>query len=678
MLTMTGAQNFVEVHPDEAAALKSFGGPHANDQDDHGRGTQLDGDLLAVLEALYHEVTAKLDLERTFEDMIREIDTCDQMTDEERRAYLVESLFLNTVTYENERLRATCARLGRDESRSERRARTLTCRRVATSPTPLAAHVPEPSRDPLHVLLAVDHARHALRRAHRLRLRGPVRASACSATPGTRRSPRSGTGPIVRRAARRHQRAAARRFCGDCPLKLPLADGEAPPQRALDAPAAVAALHRVHGRLQHLVLPVLLRARDRHHAHAPGGHARLRPVPARRRRGRAALGRIDFFNYGEAFLHKRAVEMCEYIKTRFPHIYLYTSTNGLALNRGQRAAARPLGHRRSDVLDRWRHARTPTRATGSGATSTWRSPTCGAGRREAAHGARRAVHQLALHPVHLERQRSGDGSRAGDGRRDRRRSPCWEITDHPEDGFSRGSPGTPAYAPSATRSGTSAALATRSPGPRRGPRSRCAPAAWGRSSARPATVRVATRVHNLCQRAVPCAGRYGRRLVRLGAQLCAETDRHRPRPRPRVAAGRRPRRRSTEVAIEVPSPATPGPLPAEVRSGLRGHRLVRGLGLRGDGARPRRALRLTARCRLSAGMVSVLGESPGGVVRSPAPLAACGSTGAVVHQAAEELPREVAVQSRSPRFDGLARCRCFSSPWWLSAGSTPLAVGPTG
>ena len=45
-----------------------------------------------------------------------------------------------------------------------------------------------------------------------------------------------------------------------------------------------------------------------------------------------SLGRVDFFNYGEAFLHKRAVEMCEYIKAKFPHIYLYTSTNGLALN----------------------------------------------------------------------------------------------------------------------------------------------------------------------------------------------------------------------------------------------------------------------------------------------------------------------------------------------------------
>src|ERR671912_605164 len=39
-----------------------------------------------------------------------------------------------------------------------------------------------------------------------------------------------------------------------------------------------------------------------------------------------SLGRVDFFNYGEAFLHKRAVEMCEYIKAKFPHIYLYTST----------------------------------------------------------------------------------------------------------------------------------------------------------------------------------------------------------------------------------------------------------------------------------------------------------------------------------------------------------------
>ncbi len=31
MLTMTGAQNFIDVHQDEGVALKSFGGPHAHD-----------------------------------------------------------------------------------------------------------------------------------------------------------------------------------------------------------------------------------------------------------------------------------------------------------------------------------------------------------------------------------------------------------------------------------------------------------------------------------------------------------------------------------------------------------------------------------------------------------------------------------------------------------------------
>ena len=67
----------------------------------------LDGDLLAVLEALYHEVTAKKELERSFEDMNREINfLIDQMSDDERRTYLAESLFLNTVKYENDKLDA--------------------------------------------------------------------------------------------------------------------------------------------------------------------------------------------------------------------------------------------------------------------------------------------------------------------------------------------------------------------------------------------------------------------------------------------------------------------------------------------------------------------------------------------------------------------------------------------
>jgi hypothetical protein len=67
----------------------------------------LDGDLLAIMEALYREVTARRALERSFEDMVREIDhLVGQMTDEERRSYLAESLFLNTVKYENDKLEA--------------------------------------------------------------------------------------------------------------------------------------------------------------------------------------------------------------------------------------------------------------------------------------------------------------------------------------------------------------------------------------------------------------------------------------------------------------------------------------------------------------------------------------------------------------------------------------------
>ena len=63
----------------------------------------LDGDLLAVLETLYREVTLKHQLRVSFEDMMREIQSIvDQMNEADRKRYLVESLFLNSVTYENE------------------------------------------------------------------------------------------------------------------------------------------------------------------------------------------------------------------------------------------------------------------------------------------------------------------------------------------------------------------------------------------------------------------------------------------------------------------------------------------------------------------------------------------------------------------------------------------------
>jgi hypothetical protein len=75
----------------------------------------LDGDLLAILEALFHEVTARRELERSFEDMNREIaHLIEQMTDEERRAYLAESLFLNQVKYENDKLEAYMRKLEKE------------------------------------------------------------------------------------------------------------------------------------------------------------------------------------------------------------------------------------------------------------------------------------------------------------------------------------------------------------------------------------------------------------------------------------------------------------------------------------------------------------------------------------------------------------------------------------
>jgi hypothetical protein len=77
-----------------------------------GTAITLDGDLLAIMEALYQEVTARRGLERSFEDMVQEINhIIQQMDDNERRTYLAESLFLNTVKYENDKLEAYMKKL---------------------------------------------------------------------------------------------------------------------------------------------------------------------------------------------------------------------------------------------------------------------------------------------------------------------------------------------------------------------------------------------------------------------------------------------------------------------------------------------------------------------------------------------------------------------------------------
>ena len=85
----------------------------------------LDGDLLEIMEVLYHEVTARHELERSFDDMNREIAALiAQMTAADLRKYLQEALFVNTITYENQRAAAYIRRVaGRPTTRKGTTAR---------------------------------------------------------------------------------------------------------------------------------------------------------------------------------------------------------------------------------------------------------------------------------------------------------------------------------------------------------------------------------------------------------------------------------------------------------------------------------------------------------------------------------------------------------------------------
>jgi hypothetical protein len=89
----------------------------------------LDGDLLAVLETLYRELHSRHGLDYSFEDTMYEIrHLIRQMAEADRETYLLESLFLNSVTYENEKLGAYVRKLTSD-----------------TEPTPAAHATEQPS-----------------------------------------------------------------------------------------------------------------------------------------------------------------------------------------------------------------------------------------------------------------------------------------------------------------------------------------------------------------------------------------------------------------------------------------------------------------------------------------------------------------------------------------------------
>ena len=283
------------------------------------------------------------------------------------------------------------------------------------------------------------------------------------------------------------------KFCGDCPLKLPLKKDEPSPQRgARRAGAALAPLHRVHGGLQHLVRPGVLRPRDRHHPHAPGRHARLRSLPPRRRRSRpvARAHRLLQLRRGVP-PQARGRDVRVHQARLSAHLSLHEHQRP-RVHRGAGPAAGALGDRRGHVLDR-RRDRRELRALPAARRFREGDPQPALrGRREAGGGRDLPfinwryilfTHNDSDAEMALARELAAD---IGVDRL------CWELTDHPEDMFSR------RFVPGLARprrhqdarSGTTATSATRSPARRRARRSRSGRTArWRRRSADSRTCR---------------------------------------------------------------------------------------------------------------------------------------------------------------------------------------------
>jgi hypothetical protein len=352
-------------------------------------------------------------------------------------------------------------------------------------------------------------------------------------------------------------------FCGDCPLKLPLEPDAPVPVRPLD-------VGRLPSRL-YIECTAACNVSCFEACCAPEtGITRTRQAGMldfdlfTRVVDEAApsLVRIDFFNYGEAFLHKRAVEMCEYIKSRHPHVYLYTSTNGLALSEEQ---ARRLVHSGIDEVT----------FSIDGATPDTYARYRQRGRFDVAMRNLRAMVE--------EKRRAGRDVpflnwryilftwNDSDEEMDRARQMavelgvdrlCWEITDHPEGAFSqRFRPGTPDFERIRHEVWDMSGLGNAIPGAT--PRARIqvgpSPAAFPLLARRGRAFRVKTRVHNLSARAFPAQATYGRRLVRLGAQLCTRDGSVIERDYARAWLPRSVEPGETvDVAIEVPAPAAPG------------------------------------------------------------------------------------------------------------------------
>lgn len=331
------------------------------------------------------------------------------------------------------------------------------------------------------------------------------------------------TGDTVRRL-RADLNGGGSRFCGDCPLKLPLTKDDAGAVRPLNAGPLPSRLYIECTAACNISCTEACCAPET-------GIARTRQAGMLdfdlfRRvvdETGASLVRIDFFNYGEAFLHKRAVEMCEYIKARFPHIYLYTSTNGLALDETR---ARRLVHSGIDEVTFSIDGATPGSYVKYRQRGDFHKAI--ANLRAMADEKRRAGRDVPFlnwryilfvwndsdEEMVLARRLAGE---IGVDRL------CWEITDHPEHAYSRRFvPGSPALESIRREIWDDNNLGNAIPGamPRASISVRTLlPGAPLRAHAgRP--LRVRTSVTNLTERPFPAQASYGRRLVRLGAQLC--------------------------------------------------------------------------------------------------------------------------------------------------------------
>lgn len=369
-------------------------------------------------------------------------------------------------------------------------------------------------------------------------------------------------GPVAT-ALRRDINAGGSAFCGDCPLKLPLLPDQAPPQRDLD----VAPLP---GRLyiectaacniscfQACCAPETGITRTRQ-AGMLDFDLFTRVVDE----AGPTLGRIDFFNYGEAFLHKRAVEMCGYIKTKFPHVYLYTSTNGLAFTDER---VRQLAHTGIDEVtfsidgaSQETYARYRQRGTFDVAIANLRA-LIDEKKRSGLDVPFVNWRYILFNWNDSDEEMARARQMAAEIGVDRL---CWEITDHPEDGFSRRFvPGTPDFDRirhevwDHNNLGNAIAGAT--------PRAEIDVHAvlpdlpfMARAST---PLMLAARVRNLSSRPLRAQASYGRRLVRLGAQLTTDAGAMIDRDYARAwLPSDIPPGGTVEVPIEVTAPAAPG------------------------------------------------------------------------------------------------------------------------